>query len=203
MFQGWRLVGIASALLVASQIALFAVGGSDEAGVRFVVRASARISFLIFLLVYLAAPLRRFGSTPLTRWLRRERRYLGVSFGVAHFLHLLDIGLLTVLLGDAFEREWVAIVVGGASYVLLAGMLLTSFDRTARWLGPRRWNLLHRTGLHLLWFVFAQSYTFSALQDPYFVPLALAAWGALALRIAAWRAKRRGALAAPASARAA
>jgi DMSO/TMAO reductase YedYZ heme-binding membrane subunit len=191
VLRGWRLVGIASAALVASQLALFAAGGTDEAGVRFVVRASARISFLLFLPVYLAAPLRSFWSTPATRWLRVNRRYLGVGFAVAHFLHLMDIGLLALLLGDAFQREAVAILVGGASYVLLAAMLFTSFDRTARWLGPVWWNRLHRTGLHLLWFIFAQSYTFSALQDPYFVPFALAVWGALGLRIAAWRARRR------------
>ena len=189
--RGWRLVALASVLLVAAQFALFAAGGSDEAGVRFVVRASARISFLLFLPVYLAAPLRQFWSTPLTRWLRINRRYLGVSFAVAHFLHLLDIGLLSVLLGDAFQREAVAIIVGGASYVFLAAMLFTSFDRTARWLGPIWWGRLHRTGLHLLWFIFAQSYSFSAFQDPYFVPFALAVWGALVLRIAAWRVRRK------------
>jgi DMSO/TMAO reductase YedYZ heme-binding membrane subunit len=204
MFQGWKGVGFASAVLVASQLALFQAGGSDEAGLRFVVRASARISFLIFLLVYLARPLRQLWPTDTTRWLLRNRRYLGVSFAVAHFLHLLDIALLATLLGDAFQREWVALVVGGASYVLLAGMVLTSFDRSARWLGPRAWGVLHRTGIHLLWFIFAQSYTFSALQDPYFVPLAIAVWGAALLRVAAWRGRRRRAVAErPAAARAA
>src|SRR5262245_16660796 len=142
MLQGWRLVGVASVLVLVSQVALFAAGGTEEPGVRFVVRASARISFLIFLLAYLAAPLSQFWPSEPTRWLRRNRRYLGVSFGVAHFVHLIDIGLLALLLGDAFEREWVAIVVGGASYVLLAGMLLTSFDRTARAIGPVWWNRL-------------------------------------------------------------
>jgi DMSO/TMAO reductase YedYZ heme-binding membrane subunit len=200
---GWRLVGVASVLLVASQFALFSAGGSDEAGVRFVVRASARISFLLFLPVYLAAPLRQFRSTPITRWLRINRRYLGVTFGVAHLIHLLDIWLLAVLLGDAFQREAIAIVVGGASYVFLVAMLFTSFDRTARWLGPIWWGRLHRTGLHLLWFIFAQSYTGNALRDAYYVPFALLVWGALALRIAAWRARRRSVGAEPVGARAA
>lgn len=203
MLQGWRLVWIASALLVASQFALFAAGGTEEAGVRMVVRASARISFAIFLLVYLAGPLRRLWPDDTTRWLRRNRRYLGVSFGVANYLHLLDIGMLWLLLGDAFERSALTLIVGGASYALLAGMMLTSFDRTARWLGPVWWNRLHRTGLHLLWFVFMQNYTGCALQMPGYIPLAVAVWGAAALRFAAWRAKRRSALAAPAAARAA
>ena len=191
MFQGWKLVGIASVLLVALQLVLFQAGGTDEAGVRFVVRASARASFLIFVLVYLARPLRQLWPNAATRWMLRNRRYLGVSFGVAHFLHLFDIACLKLLLGDAFQRDWVAIVVGGASYVLLAAMMLTSFDRTARWLGPRRWKWLHRAGLYWLWFIFMQSYTGRAVQMPEFIPLAAAVWGALGLRIAAaWHRSR-------------
>ena len=69
-------------------------------------------------------------------------------------------------------------------------MALTSFDRTARWLGPRRWKLLHRAGLHWLWFIFAQNWTARAIESPAYIPLALAAWGALGLRVAAWRAQR-------------
>lgn len=190
MLQGWPLVGIASVLLVALQFAVLSAGGSDEAGLRMLVRASARASFLLFLLPYLAAPARRLWPNAATRWLLRNRRHLGVSFAVAHFLHLLDIWLLTLLLGDAFETNPLTVIVGGLSYVLLAGMTLTSFDRTARWLGPRRWKWLHRSGLHLLWFVFAQSWTFSALQSPGYLPLALASWGSLGIRIAAWRSRR-------------
>ena len=187
VFQGWPLVGVTSAALLALQLA---VAGTDEAGLRELVRVSARASFAIFLLVFVARPSRVFWRGSFTRWLVRNRRQLGVSFAVAHFLHLGDIALLALLLGDGFETSSATLYGGGLAYVLLAAMTATSFDRSARWLGPRRWKLLHRAGLYWLWFIFAQSWTFSALKYPGYVPLALAAWGALALRIAAWRARR-------------
>ena len=200
-WQGWPLVGVASVALVALQLAILATAGTEEPGVRELVRVSARASFTIFLLVFVARPSRVFWPGPFTRWLVRNRRQLGVSFAVAHFLHLGDIGLLALLLGDAFEISPVTLFGGGLAYVLLAAMTATSFDRSARWLGPRRWKRLHRAGLYWLWLIFAQSYTFRALE-PSYLPLALAVWGALALRIAAWRARRASA-AAPAPAQAA
>jgi DMSO/TMAO reductase YedYZ heme-binding membrane subunit len=190
-FQGWRLVGVACAALVASQALLLAAGGgTDEAGLRVLVAGSARISVVLFLLVFVAAPARRFWQNDATRWLLRNRRYLGVSFGIAHFIHLFDIALLALLLGDAFEIDAATLYGGGLAYVLLAAMMATSSDRSARWLGPRYWKWLHRAGLYWLWFIFMQSYTGRAVQMPEFVPLAAAVWGALGLRIAAWRARR-------------
>jgi hypothetical protein len=193
MLQGWRIVGIASAALVTLQLLLLVLAGTDEAGLRAAVAISARVSFTLFLLPYLAAPLRRLWPTPATRWLLRNRRYLGVSFAVAHFLHLLDIVLLAELLGDSFEIDSATLYGGGLAYALLAAMTATSFDRTARWLGPRRWKWLHRAGLHWLWFIFAQSYTARAVVEGglLWIALALAVWGALGVRIAAWRARRR------------
>jgi hypothetical protein len=202
-FQGWRLVGVASALLLASQALLLAAGGTDEAGLRLAVRVSAQIAVALFLLVFVAAPARRFWQNDATRWLLRNRRYLGVTFAVAHFAHLFDILLLATLLGNAFEMNAATLYGGGLAYALLALMVATSFDRTAHWLGPRAWKWLHRAGLYWLWFIFMQSYTGRALEMPAYIPFAAAVWGALALRIAAWRARRRLAGAQPAPARAA
>src|SRR5262245_37982284 len=103
LWQGWPLVGVASAALIALQIAILAIAGTEEPGVRELVRLSARASFAIFLLVFVARPSRVFWPGRFTRWLVRNRRQLGVSFAVAHFLHLGDIVLLALLLGDGFE----------------------------------------------------------------------------------------------------
>jgi DMSO/TMAO reductase YedYZ heme-binding membrane subunit len=200
--QGWRLVGAASVILVAVQAALLGLTGTEEAGLRTAVRASARVSFAIFLCVYLAAPVHRLWPSRASRWLLRNRRYVGVSFAVAHGLHAVDIGLLALLLGDAFRIDPVVFYGGGLAYVLLAAMVLTSFDRSADWLGPRRWKALHRAGIHYLWFIFALDWTPLAFQKPAYLPLALASWTALGLRVAAWRARRGAGAIAPAPARA-
>jgi DMSO/TMAO reductase YedYZ heme-binding membrane subunit len=154
------------------------------------VRVTARISFAIFVPVYLASPLRRLWPSATTRWALRNRRYLGVSFAWAHGLHLLAIVMLALLLGDAFESEVPTIVVGGAAYLLMFGMAATSFDRSARWLGPQRWKLLHRSGLHLLWLVFAISFSGRATTSSLYLTLAILTWGMAGVRIASHLARR-------------
>ena len=42
-------------------------------------------------------------------------------------------------------------VSGGLAYVFIVLMAATSFDRAVRWLGAKRWRLLHLTGLYFLW----------------------------------------------------
>jgi sulfoxide reductase heme-binding subunit YedZ len=190
--NGWRVFW----LLAAIETALFGAGlaafGTDEAGLRALVRFTVRVSFLVFAVVYAAAPLRRLYPAPATRWLLRNRRYLGVSFAWAHGLHGLAIVLLAQLLGDSFAVDPATRLGGGLAYLLIAAMTLTSFDRTARWLGSRRWGLLHRAGLHWLWFIFALNWTASVSVSLAYLPLALITWGLLALRLAAVRARRRG-----------
>jgi methionine sulfoxide reductase heme-binding subunit len=191
--NGWPLLG----LLAALESALFAVAlaafGSDEAGMRALVRLTVRVSFLVFIVVYAAAPLCRLFPSPATRWVARNRRYLGVSFAWAHGLHALAIALLAHRIGDAFAPRPVSLIGGGYVYLLVVGMAATSFDRTARWLGPRRWGLLHRLGLHTIWLDFAVSWTSAALRasSPVYLPLALATWGAAGLRLAALYARSR------------
>jgi DMSO/TMAO reductase YedYZ heme-binding membrane subunit len=75
------------------------------------------------------------------------------------------------------------------AYLLLVAMALTSTNRTAAWLGARRWNALHRIGMHWLWFIFAYDWVVLSLSSPGYLPLAALSFGALGLRIAARRAR--------------
>lgn len=187
--------------LCAAQAALFAAAfwlfGDEEAGLAALVRFSARTAFALFLLVYAAAPLRRLWAGPVSRWLLRNRRYLGLSFAWALALHGIAIAMLALVQGDAFVTDPLVMAVGGGAYALTAAMALTSSDRAVRRLGPRRWSRLHRTGLHWLWVVFTFDWTVLALEDPVFSLVAGLAWGAAALRFAAWRKRRRAATTAP------
>src|ERR1044072_8799276 len=81
-------------------------------------------------------------------WQRRNRRYLGVSFAVSHFIHLGAILALAALDRDLFWKltNVTTIILAGAAYLFIAAMTATSFDRTATWLGPRKWRLLHLIG---------------------------------------------------------
>ena len=193
--NGWPLFWLLAALETAAFAAMFVAFGSDEAGLRALVRQTARISFVVFLVVYTAAPLRRLWPTAASRWALHNRRALGVSFAWAHGLHALAIGMLALLLGDAFEVDLATLVGGGGTYLLIAAMALTSTDRTARWLGPRRWALLHRTGLHATWVIFAISWASRAGSSGLYLAFTLVTVAAALLRATASRSRSVGAVA--------
>jgi hypothetical protein len=198
--NGPRLVGLATLGLLAVFAAVVALHGTDEAGLRALVRVTARVSFLLFIAAYSASAARRLFPGAVTRWLLRNRRYLGLSFAVAHLLHLDAIWLLSLLLGDGFHTDAVVWIFGGVASAFVAAMALTSSDRAVARLGPRRWNALHRAGIHWIWAVFAFDWTLLAFESPAYLPLAALAWAALGLRIAARRVRSRADAAVPAAA---
>ena len=158
MMNGWRLTGLLSLLLVSMALAFLAVH-PDVEGLRLVIRATARTSLVLFALAFSAAALARLAINDVTRWQRRNRRYLGVSFAVSHAIHLaalialarIDAALFWSLTNPA------NIVLAGTAYFFIAAMTATSFDRTAAWLGPRKWRLLHLVGGWYIWLSFAVS----------------------------------------------
>src|SRR5580698_8298123 len=94
--NGWRLTGLLS-LLLAAMAAGFLAFHPDVEGLRLVIRATARTSLVLFALAFGAAAMAELAPSDVTRWQRRNRRYLGVSFAVSHAVHLAAlIGLARV-----------------------------------------------------------------------------------------------------------
>ena len=182
---GWGLFGAAALGLTAMCLALLAAYGAGEAGVRVVIRATARTSLVLFLGAFTASSLRRLWPSPATRWLRRNRRYLGVSFAYSHLLHLLAIVALLRVADSPPQIGASTLVGGGIAYAFIAAMTATSFDRTARWLGPLAWRRLHLAGGYYIWLIFSLSYLPRALQSTAYAPLAALLLAALALRVLA------------------
>lgn len=199
-FEGWTIVGWATLLLTAMIAALGAAGGWGEDGLRLLARATARTSVSLFLPAFAAAGLERWLRRGWTAWLLRNRRYVGVSFAVSHTLHLaiiLTLGAVTA--GRPFADPDPSLIFGGLAYLFIAAMAATSFDRTAAWLGPRRWKLLHTVGGYYLWGIFALNYVGKAFSDPLYVPFALAVIGVLVLRVTFRRSRARRPAPAPSS----
>lgn len=195
--SGWPLVGWAALALGTMVLIVVAIAGTGEVGIRTLVRATARSSVVLFTLAFAASALRRVWPSAPTRWLLANRRQFGVSFALSHLVHLLA---LLALFGWSLRRfvtesEGVTLVFGGVAYVFIAAMTVTSFDRTAAWLGPRRWKRLHTTGAYYIWFIFALNFVALAFQSPLYWPFAGMLVGSLALRIAAFLRARRGTVA--------
>ncbi len=176
--NGWRLTGLISLLLLAMALS-FPAGHAEVEGLRLVIRATARTSLVLFALAFSAAALVELAPGGFTRWQRRNRRYLGVSFAVSHAIHL--AALIALARTDA-ELFWTLtnpanVVLAGTAYLLLAAMTATSFDRTAAWLGPRRWRLLHLVGGWYIWISFAVAIGKRLPQGPVY-------WAMMALVLA-------------------
>lgn len=119
---------------------------------------------LRFLVIVLAVtPLRVFsGLTVLARW----RRMFGLFVFFYASLHLLAYAwfdqelVFAAVVDDVIKRPF--ILVGMLAWGLLLLLAATSFNRAIRWLGARRWQLLHRAvygiaGLAVLHFYWMRS----------------------------------------------
>ncbi len=187
---GWPIVGWSTLAIAALCGLLLLVLASGEDGWRAVVRLTAKTSLTLFTAAFIASSVRVLWPTPTTKWLLANRRYLGVSFAASHAIHLLGIIVLVRLVPD-FEINRTTLIGGGLAYVFLAAMTATSFDRTAAWLGPRKWKLLHRTGMYYCWFIFFISYAPRAAGESLlYLPFVVVLLGSIGIRIAARRTAR-------------
>jgi DMSO/TMAO reductase YedYZ heme-binding membrane subunit len=159
-FEGWRLFAVLTLTLIALCIWIAGMRQFEVDGVRMVVRFTARTSLLFFCLAFSAAALARLWPNAWTRWQRRNRRYLGVTFAASHGLHAIVIALFAAMAPADFAAATSAAtyIFGSIGYAFIIAMTATSFDRTASMIGPRAWRILHLTGGYYLWFQFMVSF---------------------------------------------
>ena len=159
-FDGWRLFALLSLTLLALSIWIAGMRQFEVDGVRMVIRFTARTSLLLFCLAFSAAALARLWPNAWTRWQRRNRRYLGVTFAASHAIHLFAIACFAVMdpVGYAASTTIASYIFGGIGYAFIIAMTATSFDRTAALLGTRAWRILHLTGGYYLLFQFTVSF---------------------------------------------
>jgi sulfoxide reductase heme-binding subunit YedZ len=159
-------------------------------GWRLAARWTARVSFLIFLPVYIASAWYRLAPGGPARGLMRRRRALGLAFATAHTIHLGSLVTFATLTDQPPGLQ--TMIVGGGAYLTMFAMAATSNDAAVRRLG-RNWKRLHAFGIHYLWFVFAFSYFGRTMGgDVSYAPFLALALAGLALRGVARRRAGRG-----------
>lgn len=154
----------AAAALAAVAMALLLHAGAEEW--MFAARWTARVSVLLFAIVFASAGLARLAGGG-AHLLVRQRRGLGLAFAAAHFVHLAALSTWFAVSGQ--RPPIVTIVGGGLAYLLIAAMALTSTDAAQRRLG-RWWKRLHLTGIWYVWLIFFQSYLGRVLEGGDRVP---------------------------------
>jgi len=151
-FEGWRLFAVLTLVLIVLSIWIASMRQFEVDGVRMVIRFTARTSLLFFCLAFGAAALARLWPNAWTRWQRRNRRYLGVTFAASHAIHAVAIACFAVMdpPGYAAATSAASYIFGGIGYAFIIAMAATSFDRTAAAIGPRAWRILHLTAGYYL-----------------------------------------------------
>jgi DMSO/TMAO reductase YedYZ heme-binding membrane subunit len=168
-----------------------AIAGDDWT--LWLTRATARVSLTLFVATFSASAINRLRGGRVGKWLLRNRRYLGLSFATSHAVHAAAFFAYAAHrdLSIAEIVQPATLAGGSTGYVFIALMAITSTDAMTRRLGRRRWQLLHRTGMYVLFFIFAFTYLGPALAGrPIGVVAIVALAASLGLRATA-RLRRR------------
>lgn len=186
----WRLWAFGSASLVLLTLAMLQAQ-PDAEGARRLIRLTARLSLVLFLLAFIASAWRHRWPGAWSAALMRHRRQVGLLFATSHACHAVGIACLALWAEPTLWAQLTPPVsrwIGGAGYVAVVLMAGTSFDGAVRWLGRPRWQALHRICAHVIWLVFVLSCLKRVGAAPvYALPLALLI-GAMLLRL--WPARR-------------
>ena len=127
-FEGWRLFAVLTLVLAGLCIWIAGMRQFEVDGVRMVIRFTARTSLLFFCLAFGAASLARLWPNPWTRWQRRNRRALGVTFAASHAIHAVAIACFAMM-----DPLGYAAATSAASYISAASAMPSS----SRWPRPR------------------------------------------------------------------
>ena len=195
--EGWRLLAVLSIALAALCLWIASMRQFEVEGVRMVIRFTARSSLTLFCLAFGAAALARLWPNAWTRWQRRNRRYLGLSFAASHAIHAVAIVTFAKMdpAGFAEATSAASYIFGGIGYAFIIAMSATSFDRTAALIGPRAWRTLHLVGGYYLWFQFMVSFGKRIPAMPLYAAFLLPLLAVMALRLIAAQPRGRTAVA--------
>jgi methionine sulfoxide reductase heme-binding subunit len=160
------------------------LGQFSEEAIRWAVRRTADIAFIMLFFSFGASSLHFVLKSDFSRWLMQNRRYLGISFGISFLLHAFLILFLALrypepLLSDLSNTT---IYTGIVAFSFTTLMTLTSNNAAVNFLGRKLWSALHTVGGYYLLTVFTLTFL-SQLENVYFWPNALAAISLILLRL--------------------
>ena len=105
---------------------------------------------------FLASSIHYFLSNSLTNFIRNNRRHIGLSFALAHTIHL--VALTSFFVTTNQNPDIVTVLGGGLAYLAMYIMAFTSNDNAVRKIGFKRWKLIHKLGANYIAFIFAFTY---------------------------------------------
>lgn len=155
----WKLTVLIGGSFSLFSILFFIVEGWNETTLLIILRISARVAVVLFILAFVASTLIKLENTSFTRWLIRNRKYIGISFVLVHTIHLGFIFARHLLYEPTLlTSEPVSRVGGFIAYLFILLMAVTSFDVVSKKIRAPYWQVLHTTASYYIWLVFFLAY---------------------------------------------
>ena len=186
--------------LAISTVMVFSMVGMELSSVRAVssmIQLSVRCAVPLLFVAFAASSVNVLFPGLFGRWILRNRKFIGLSFAAAMAWQLFFILWMITQHTEYYVEEVYALsdlIEGVGGYLLLTGMVLTSFNLGRSRLSPKQWKFLHWVGIYWLWIYAWIAYWWQLFYYNQPVPLdyfyywaGFLAWG---LRMAAWTKKR-------------
>lgn len=185
LINGKYLVLLCSLSVVAVTSLLIFQSIELLSGLRSAIRFTAQSSLVLFAIVFIAISLQLFPKNQFTIWIRKNRRYLGLSFAVSHLIHGIAIFALYLKYPDIFQQTVSPLskIFGGIGFFVIFVLAMTSSDYAIKKIGFQRWKTIHRFGVYYIWFIFLASYLPRAIKSPVYWPVVLFLVVCLGLRV--------------------
>lgn len=199
--NGWSLFYLIAGLTFAVIcVGLVVIGVSTPEATVSMIRLSVQLASPWIFLAFVATALAQLFPVSFSRWLLRNRRYVGLSFAAGFGWQALFIAVLFALHSDYYWQELhntADLILRMLSYLLLLALTVTSFFPVRRAMRPKDWRVLHLVGIWYFWAAIWVSYAGTVLAgDTRVVAIAFVVAGLLVLtvRLAAFLRKRSGLL---------
>jgi sulfoxide reductase heme-binding subunit YedZ len=169
VFNGWPFFWLVAVLTFAAMsLGYLVIGVATPQAAVNMIRLSVQLASPWVFLAFVARPMSQLFPGNLSKWLVRNRRYLGLSFAVGFGWQAVFIGVLLALHNAYYWEELhndVDLLLRLASYVFLFALTLTSFFPVRRRMRPEHWRWLHLVGIWYFWAAIWASYAPMALSD--------------------------------------
>jgi hypothetical protein len=195
----WKLFFIGSGLIsLSTLLTMVQLDLSSAESISSMIKYTVRCAVPFLFLVFMASSLQVVWPSLFSRWLVRNRKFLGLCFASAMAWQALFILWLVNIHSHYYVEEVYNLsdtIEGVGGYLFLLAMVATSFEFGRSRLTLKQWRNLHKAGIYYLW-AYAWSvywyelYYYGTLEiyDYVFYWFGFGAWG---LRMSAWSKKEQ------------
>ena len=153
--NGWPLFAIISlpiSLFVILE--MMAVDISTGAGISEMIGYSVRWAIPFIYIVVAASSLQVLFPSAFTKWLLRNRKYVGLCFAAAMAWQGLFIFIVSTFFREYYFENIYLLrdeLEGTVGYIFLSFMILTSFQVARKRITQKQWKLIQQGGIYVLW----------------------------------------------------